>query len=155
MPRPRTHMTGPRARQILIRVTEEAHTGLAIKAKSAGLSVSGLCERLVTQGKLEVISAANAELHPALFAELRRIGNNINQLAHAANGLMPPDVRMMVSNFDKLFRTLIQNELIARRMNEDLRSRSTANDSAPSSPRDQFQRSVQLHPARHGSDDDR
>ena len=68
-------------------------------------SVSGLCERLVTQGKLEVIPAANAELHPALFAELRRIGNNINQLAHAANGLLPPDVRMMVGNFDKLFKT--------------------------------------------------
>ena len=153
VPRPRTHMTGPRARQILIRVTEEAHAGLALKARSAGLSVSGLCERLVTQGKLEVISAANAELHPAVFAELRRIGNNINQLAHAANGLMPPDVRMMVGNFNKLFKLLIQNELIARRMNEDLRTGSTANDSAPPSSRDQFQRSVQLRTARRGSDD--
>ena len=71
---------------------------------------------------LEVVSATHAELHPAVFAELRRIGNNINQLAHAANGLMPPDVRMMVGNFDKLFKLLTQNELIARRMNEDLKT---------------------------------
>jgi hypothetical protein len=153
VPRPRTHPTGPRSRQILIRVTEEAHAGLAIKARSAGLSVSGLCERLVTQGKLEVVSAPHAVLHPALFAELRRIGNNINQLAHAANGLLPPDVRMTVKNFNKLFQTIIQNELIVRRMNEDLNTRSTANDSAPPSPRDEFQRSVQLHPARRGDYD--
>ena len=150
MPRPRTHPAGPRSRQILIRVTDEAYAGLAIKARTAGLSVSGLCERLVTQGRLEVVSAAHAELHPAVFAELRRIGNNINQLAHAANGLLPPDVRMTVNNFNKLFQLLIRNELIARRMNEDLKTGRTANDSAPPSPRDEFQRSVQLHPARRG-----
>ena len=62
----------------------EAYAALAIKARSAGLTVSALCERLVTQGKFEVVSAAHPELHPALFNELRRIGNNINQLAHAA-----------------------------------------------------------------------
>lgn len=146
-------MTGPRARQILIRVTEEAYAGLAIKARSAGLKVSGLCERLVTQGKLEVVSAAHPELHPALFNELRRIGNNINQLAHAANGLMPPDVRMTVNNLNKLMQLLIQNELIVRRMNEDLKNGRTANDSAPPSTRDEFQRSVQLRPARRWSDD--
>jgi hypothetical protein len=150
VPKPRTHPTGPRSRQILIRVTEEAHAGLAMKARSAGLSVSGLCERLVTQGRLEIVSANHAVLHPAMFAELRRIGNNINQLAHAANGLLPPDVRMTVRNFNKLFQLIIQNELIVRRMNEDLQTGKTANDSAPPSARDQFQGSVQLHPARRG-----
>ena len=77
---------GP-GRQILIRVTEEAYAGLASKAKSAGLvGLGSVRAALVTQGSSRSISAANAELHPALFAELRRIGNNINQLAHCANG---------------------------------------------------------------------
>lgn len=146
-------MTSPRARQILIRVTDEAYARLAGMARSAGLSVSGLCERLVTQRRLEVVATPHAELHPALFAELRRIGNNINQLAHCANNLVAPDQRAIVKHFKDLFELIIQNELVVRRINEDHRTKSIANDSAPPPTRDQFQRSVQLRPARRGPDD--
>lgn len=153
MPRPRTHKTGPRARQILIRVTEDDYARLFVKAKSARLTVSGLSERLVLEGKVEVQSAPDGSPLPvALINELKRIGNNLNQIAHAANSGLPPDHRMSAGALHELLNTIVQDELLNRRSHV-LRTRAYANDPPPPQTRAEFQRSVQVHPARRGPHD--
>lgn len=144
MPRPRTHEAGPRARQILIRVTDQHYADLSLKADTAGMSISGLCARLVEHGKV-VVTTDNPL---PLMNELKRIGNNLNQLAHAANAGLPPSQRQMAADFRDLLNTIVQNELLSSRRTPLTEARSIANDSTPPSARNQFQRSVHLHPAR-------
>lgn len=144
MPRPRTHEAGPRARQILIRVTDQHYADLSLKADTAGMTISGLCARLVEHGKV-VVTTDNPL---PLMNELKRIGNNLNQLAHAANAGLPPSQRQMAADFRDLLNTIVQNELLSSRRTPLTEARSIANDSTPPSARNQFQRSVHLHPAR-------
>lgn len=153
MARRRTHATAPRTRTVTIRLTEDEYLRRSLDARKAGLSVSGLCERLVVDGKVEVTTPADPEALPiVLINELKRIGNNLNQIAHAANAGLPPDHRMSAAALRDLAITLAQNELLNRRSHV-LRTRAYANDPPPPQTRDVFQRSVQVHPARRGTDE--
>jgi hypothetical protein len=135
---------------ITVRVTAADHARLAAEAARTGLSLSGLAERLVTKGRIIVPpSTIPAPLHPALLAELKRVGNNLNQIAHAANAGLPPNHLMAAGALHDLITLLAKDELLSQRLNA-LRTRTTANDSAPPSTRHEFQRSVQLRPARSG-----
>ena len=147
MPRPRTHEAGPRARQILIRVTDQHYADLSLKADTAGMTISGLCARLVEHGKV-VVTTDSTALPLPLINELKRIGNNLNQLAHAANAGLPPSQRQMAADFRDLLDTIEQNELLSSRRTPLTEARLIANDSTPASARSQFQRSVHVHPAR-------
>ena len=65
---------------ITIRISEQQKNRLIKKSKTAGLSLS---EYLINQGldkKIIKIEGLNE-----FITELRRIGNNINQLTHLAN----------------------------------------------------------------------
>lgn len=149
MAKPRTHATGPRTRQVLIRLTPDEYLRRSIDAKRAGLSVSGLCERLVREGKVEA-SAEHRPMDPSLFAELRRIGNNANQIAHALNSNLPPDVQFAWRTANELLRAIGREEMFVQQIAEALKTRSVANDPPAPQTRDVFQRSVQVHPARRG-----
>jgi Bacterial mobilisation protein (MobC) len=90
MPRRHTHASAPRTKLIFIRVTEDDHAQFSIQARRFGMTLAGLCERLVTTGDVRVVLTEQPALHPALVAELKRLGNNINQIAHALHGANPP-----------------------------------------------------------------
>jgi hypothetical protein len=79
--------------------------------------------------------------------ELKRIGNNINQLAHAANGLLPPDGRMLAESFHHLFQALGDGPEFKRRL-QAMRTRKHFNGAAPSQTGDELQGSVPLRPSR-------
>lgn len=144
MARRRTHDDAIRNRLITIRLTDADHLRLKEEAARQGTTVSGLAERLVLKGRI-VISAADApeRLDPRLLAELRRIGNNLNQLAHAVNSNLPPVIPQAAKHMHDLLTLLVRDELLARRIN-DLRTREIANDSEAPSARDEFQRNVQI-----------
>lgn len=158
MPRQRTHVAAPRSKTVTIRLTADEYLRRSIDAKRAGLSVSGLCERLVCEGKVEA-AVGHRPMDPALFAELRRLGNNANQIAHALNSNLPPDVQIAWQTARDLLRTLCREEMAAQLgsyiqdIAEALKPKSPANDPPPAQARHVFQRSVQLHPARRGSED--
>ena len=151
MARRRTHATAARTRTVTIRLTEDEYLRRCIDARKAGLTPSGLCERLVCQGKVEITSTEEV-LPVALLNELKRIGNNLNQLAHAANSGLPPDQRMFAGALRDLALTISENELLNRRSHV-LRTRAYANDPPPPQTRAEFQRSVQVRPARRGTDE--
>ena len=47
----------------------------------------------------------------ALVNQLKRIGNNLNQIAHAANAGLPPDHRKTAADLRDLINAIVQNEL--------------------------------------------
>lgn len=53
---------------------------------------------------------------PAALYELRRIGNNLNQLAHAANSGLPPSAKQAAKTFAELFELLADEDAFYRRL---------------------------------------
>lgn len=66
--------------RIEIRVTPEEKMNIALKSKQANQSISEFLIKSSNENKVVVIN----EL-PEMVTELRRIGNNINQLTRLAN----------------------------------------------------------------------
>lgn len=152
MARRRTHSDDIRSKIISIRLLPADYERLKLNASWAGLSVSGLAERLVRDGRITIAqSDIPAPLSPALMAELKRIGNNLNQIAHALNSNLPPDVNFTVSTLHNLIQQLARDEILAERV-KAASNRIPSNDSAPAQARPEFQRSVQLRAARPGQD---
>ena len=117
-----------------------------------GLTVSGLCELLVLNRRLKVQSGPRYRpMDPTTLQELRRIGVNINQIAHASNAGLPVDAQLAARNLGRTLECLLASELFAQRA-EICRVKEDADDSQDAHARDVFQRSVRLHPAR--SEDD-
>ncbi len=165
MPRHRTHATAPRSKTVTIRLTPDEHLRCTIDARRAGLSVSGFCERLVCDGKVEATRGPEP-MDPALLQELRRIGNNVNQVAHALNSNLPPDVQFAYRQARDLLRVLGEQvsatppqlpdpqKMFVQQIAEALSPRNPSNDPSPAQARHVFQRSVQVHPARRGQGHD-
>lgn len=151
MPKRRTHAKAARTKMVCIRMTEDDHALKAAQAKELGLSVSGLCERLVLMGKVDMgARPAYRAMDPALFAELRRIGNNANQIAHAINSNLPADVMFAWRSVNNLMSALLTDELLSQKISS--LTRAADHDPPPPQTRDIFQRSVRVHPARRPDD---
>lgn len=56
-------------------------------------------------------------MSPALFAELHRIGNNLNQLAHAFNAGRDVDRERIVRFVAQAWGTMLKDEVTARYAN--------------------------------------
>jgi hypothetical protein len=135
------------------RLTPEADTRLSQEARRLGLSRAGYVNHLIENRAVMVDAPSDPDALPiALVNQLKRIGNNLNQIAHAANAGLPPDHRKTAADLRDLINAIVQNEYLNRRIHV-LRTRATANDSPPPQTRAEFQRSVQLHPARRGTDE--
>lgn len=148
MARHRTHAEAPRSKLVSIRLTEADFTKLKLDAGWAKMSISGFAERLVRERKITVLASdLPAPMHPGLLAELKRIGNNLNQIAHALNSNLPPDVSFTAKSLHQLIHLMGENELLGQRARE-ASTRMTKDDSASASAREEFQRSVRVHPAR-------
>jgi hypothetical protein len=152
VPRRRTHAKATRSRMVCIRMTDEDYALKAAQAKELGLTVSGLCEQLVLTGKVDMSARpAYRAMEPALFTELRRIGNNVNQIAHATNSNLPTDVMFAWRSVNNLMSALLSDELLSQKI-AALTTRTDEGDSAPPQTRAEFQRSVRVHPARRTED---
>ena len=81
------------------------------------------------------------------------IGNNLNQLTHAANAGLPPHAKSLTKTLQELIAVLLENDLTGPRIRETLK-RPIANDSSPSQKGIELQRGVRLYPARPGQEFD-
>jgi hypothetical protein len=107
------------------------------RAAAAGVTPSAFAAEVLRNGR--VVVQQQQTLAPALMAELSRIGNNINQLAHAANASSaPPQAQALLTHFQELWGFMMNDEIMRRRV-EAFDSRGRSNDSAPARPRDEFQ----------------
>ncbi|WP_366785788.1 MobC family plasmid mobilization relaxosome protein [uncultured Hyphomicrobium sp.] len=165
MARRRTHAASPRSKTVTIRLTPDQHLRRSMDARQAGLSLSGLCERLICDGKVEA-APGYLKLDPAIFAQLCHIGNNVNQIAHALNGNLPADVVDAYRQAQELLRLLAhlqhaqrtqrsghpihphQPPSFVHQIAQALGPRNPSNDPSPAQARHVFQRSVQVHPPR-------
>lgn len=149
-----------RTETIAFRVTSEDRARLEQAAADAGLSLSAFITSLTDRRldrlrtHLDEIQATQAyqdpvgrkPVPPELLAELRRIGNNINQIAHAVNSGLPADTRRLVQQMKALL-DLIHQHNLSPHSPASHTPRQTANDPAPAQTRNEFQRSVHLYPA--------
>jgi hypothetical protein len=141
MSRRRTHDEAIRNRLITIRVTEAQHARLRGQAEDAGMTISGLAEQLVCKGRVAIVTRAEAGLDRAMVSELKRLGNNLNQIAHAANAGLPPSVPAAAKYLHDLMTLLVKDHYFVTRI-QAARSREAANDSSPSLAREEFQRNA-------------
>ena len=81
-----------RTRRCEIRFTESEYHNLMEKAKKAGISVSALIRKSVDD--CEVKAAPPADLHKLIW-EIRRVGNNIDQILMIANARGLLDLQMI------------------------------------------------------------
>lgn len=155
MPRRRTHTSGPRNRIIGVRVTDDEYAKLTAEASQAGVTIASLAYGRVLkkrsgEGQPAIVHHA---MDPGLFAELRRIGNNLNQVAHAINGGLPPHVMNAYRAVHELVQTLTRDEMLAQRIATYQQAQTQANDSTPPPPRHEFQRRVHVRPSRSWRDE--
>lgn len=89
---------------------------------------------------------------PAVLHELKRIGNNINQIAHATNSNLPPSLQLVTQAYQQLFETLADADGFQRRI-AALKAKSEFNGAAHAQSRVELSSGVPVRPARFGKDD--
>ncbi|MEO5958783.1 MAG: plasmid mobilization relaxosome protein MobC [Opitutaceae bacterium] len=94
MPRPKKTTATLASRQIIFRLTENEYAELAAVAGRAGLRVNELARRLARRGGQRVVIRTSRRHDPAFIAQIRGMGQNLNQLVHNAHifGRVSPKV---------------------------------------------------------------
>lgn len=87
----------------------------------------------------------SGSIPPEVVNELKRIGNNINQIAHAVNSGLPPDIRHYGKQLLLILQVIETHGLDPRTVKTG-NLKAPGNDSPPSQTRAEFQRSVHLCP---------
>lgn len=90
-------MNRTRPKQIVIRVSEEELEQIKGKVEQSGKSQQQYIIEALTQKEVVNLDAVK-ELYP----ELKRIGNNLNQIARALNGTGYYDYRLITQNQKEL-----------------------------------------------------
>lgn len=81
-----------RTEVITVRLTKAERVRIEHRAAAGGLTVSAWAAQVLARGQVTVeAKPAAVVLPPELIAEFKRIGNNLNQIAHALNARMPAD----------------------------------------------------------------
>lgn len=135
----------PRSKTLTVRLTASERALVEQRAATANLTPSGYLGELIRSGRV-IVEQRESIAGPEL-AELKRIGSNINQLAHAANTGLPPSARDIVTEMQALMTWLLRQEITRRRV-EEFRAEGQDDGSKDGQARDEFQRCVGLSPAR-------
>ena len=152
MPRPRKQPAPKRTHQISFRVSEEERSRLEAEANRAGMKLAPYCQSVALKRRLTVATVTFHRMEPALFAELRRVGNNVNQIAHAINSNLPPHVQFAAQSLNAVLQTLLRDDLLNRRI-EALRTRTHFHGAAPPETGVQLQGRLRVYPARRRQGD--
>jgi len=143
--RPRTYQQAARTHVVTVRVTPSEHARLSAEAAQLGTSLAGLAERYLTKGQVRFETPAQGAIHPATLAELKRIAGVLDAIVTTMPA--PGNVEHVTKELGNLLRLLVRDELLSQRI-RTLKDRTSANDSAPASPRHEFQRVVHVRAAR-------
>lgn len=111
-----------RSSRLFVRLTDDERASLEREAHAAGLTLSDYVRSRVirNQGPSPRSAMARAArpsfvaMSPPLFAELSRIGNNLNQLARAFNRGRDIDRGDVVRLSAEVLQTLLADEVTAR-----------------------------------------
>jgi hypothetical protein len=118
MARKRTHDDAPRTKLVSVRLREQTFARLTDAAAAASLTRAGYVERLIEDGAVEVKHVATDAPTVALVNELKRLGNNLNQIAHNVNCGLCPEESAVARVTGDIVRTLAATETTRRWMKD-------------------------------------
>ena len=116
MARKRTHEAAPRTKLVSVRLREATYDRVTAAAAAASLSRAGYLEHLIEDRAVVVEQAANDGLPVALVNELKRLGNNLNQIAHNAHCQIPPQERELAKVVSEIIHALAEHEVMRKRL---------------------------------------
>ncbi len=156
MPRKRTHEDAPRTCSVTVRLRPETHARMTAEASRLGLSRAGYVEHLIEKRRVELPAGSDGGLSTPLINQLKRLGNNLNQMTHAVNAGLPADTAIAAKTLRDLITLLLEHELTAKRIataketatDATIAERSTPHDTPPASTGNELQGKLRLHFAR-------
>lgn len=100
----------PKDKKINIRLTEKEKSIIEVKAKKLNMTITKFIISSCLKDKIVIVNGLDR-----VDTELRRIGNNINQLTRLANEKIITvidlkELRMEVNNIWQLLKQLVQNQ---------------------------------------------
>lgn len=100
----------PKDKKINIRLTEKEKSIIELKAKKLNMTITKFIVSSCLKDKIVIVKGLDR-----VDTELRRIGNNINQLTRLANEKIITvidlkELRMEVNNIWQLLKQLVQNQ---------------------------------------------
>lgn len=115
MGRKRTHHDAKRTKIVSARLTQETYDLISVHAEKLGLTRAGYVEHLIEDRPLRIQRPASDALPVTFLNELKRIGNNLNQIAHARNAGQNVDPRHFQTAVTEIIATICSNEVLRRR----------------------------------------
>lgn len=116
MARKRTHEEAARSKLVSVRLREDTFNRVEEAAKAASLSRASYLEHLIENRAVKVEQVASAAMPVPLLNELKRIGNNLNQIAHNANCQIPPQEGALAKVLADIIAAMAANEVTRRGM---------------------------------------
>lgn len=139
-----------RTKIVTVRLTPAEHARVQHRAAMAGSTVSAWAAEALSDGRVTVDVVHISRLHPALIAELKRVGNNINQIAACLNALYNVPAHEILAQMQHLLETLIRDEAVAARVARIRAAR--AGDPVPHPQSEAAERGLGAVRSRHGLD---
>lgn len=116
MARKRTHDDAARTKMVSVRLRDDTYDRITDAAAQAGLSRAGYVEHLIEDRPVMVEAVTGTALPTVLLNELKRIGNNLNQIAHNTHCEITPDDRALAKGMAELVRALAAYDLTRSRL---------------------------------------
>lgn len=112
MPRPRKTSDALATHQVIFRLTGDEYAQLEAVAARAGLRVNELARRLTRRGRHRLIIHTSRRHDPAFIAQIRALGNNLNQIAMRANltGRVSPKVESVCDEIRRMVLSAVEGE---------------------------------------------
>jgi hypothetical protein len=105
-----------RTEVITVRVTKSERMRLAHRAATAGMTLSAWAAQALATGRVTVETRTEPRrLPPELVVEFKRIGNNVNQIAHALNARSNVRDGTVARQFVDFLRLFLKDEFLKAR----------------------------------------
>ena len=112
MSRPPKASDAQQSRQVIFRLTGDEYAQLEAVAARAGLRVNELARRLARRGRHRLVIHTSRRHDPAFIAQIRALGNNLNQIALRANltGRVSPKVESLCDEIRRVVLSVVDEQ---------------------------------------------
>lgn len=112
MSRPRKTSDALATHQVIFRLTGDEYAQLEAVAARAGLRVNELARRLARRGRHRLVIQTSRRHDPAFIAQIRALGNNLNQIALRANltGRVSPKVESLCDEIRRVVLSVLDEQ---------------------------------------------
>lgn len=107
-----------RTKIVSARLTEVTYDKLGDEAQRHGLSRAAYVEHLIENKAIKVVGGPADTLPTVVINELKRVGNNLNQIAHARNAGGTVDPKYCRTVLSEIIAVMCSNEALKRRYDD-------------------------------------